>query len=57
MRTLRTRAKAVCAAQDENLQSAPGTRVGTPAYLAPEVILNAQGTKYDGKVALAQAAE
>ena len=37
-------------AQDENLQSAPGTRVGTTAYLAPEIILNAQGHKYDGKV-------
>ena len=38
--------------QDENLQSAPGTRVGTTAYLAPEVIVNTQGHKYDGKVLL-----
>ena len=36
--------------QDENLQSAPETRVGTAAYLAPEVIVNANGNKYDAKV-------
>ncbi|KAK9829253.1 hypothetical protein WJX72_004786 [[Myrmecia] bisecta] len=35
----------------DKLQSAPGSRVGTPAYLAPEVILATQGTTYDGKVA------
>ncbi|KAK9812520.1 hypothetical protein WJX73_005534 [Symbiochloris irregularis] len=37
--------------KDENLQSAPGSRVGTPAYLAPEVILTTQGKKYDAKAA------
>ncbi|KDD76995.1 protein kinase [Helicosporidium sp. ATCC 50920] len=35
----------------EKFQSAPGSRVGTPAYLAPEVIVMARGTTYDGKVA------
>lgn len=30
----------------------PESRVGTPAYLAPEVILNKKGMKYDGKVNL-----
>ena len=39
--------------QDENLQSAPGSRVGTPAYLAPEVILTTQGNKYNAKVSTA----
>lgn len=39
-----------CVVQDENLQSAPGSRVGTPAYLAPEVILTTQGNKYNAKV-------
>jgi serine/threonine protein kinase len=34
----------------ENFQSAPGSRVGTPAYLAPEVILTTRGKTYDGKV-------
>lgn len=37
--------------KDENLQSAPGSRVGTPAYLAPEVILTTQGNKYNAKAA------
>ncbi len=37
--------------KDENYQSAPGSRVGTPAYLAPEVILTTQGQTYDGKKA------
>ena len=37
-------------AQHEKFQSAPGSRVGTPAYLAPEVILTTKGKKYDGKV-------
>ena len=35
----------------EKFQSAPGSRVGTPAYLAPEVILTTRGKTYDGKVA------
>lgn len=34
----------------EKFQSAPGSRVGTPAYLAPEVIMTKQGSTYDGKV-------
>jgi hypothetical protein len=37
-------------AQHEKFQSAPGSRVGTPAYLAPEVILTTRGKTYDGKV-------
>ncbi len=36
--------------KDENYQSAPGSRVGTPAYLAPEVITNVHGQSYDAKV-------
>lgn len=40
-----------CLLQHEKLQSAPGSRVGTPAYLAPEVILTTKGKTYDGKVA------
>lgn len=36
--------------QHEKYQSAPGSRVGTPAYLAPEVILTTKGKTYDGKV-------
>ena len=36
----------------EKFQSAPGSRVGTPAYLAPEVIMTKQGSTYDGKVDL-----
>jgi len=35
----------------EKLQSAPGSRVGTPAYLAPEVISTLKGDTYDGKIA------
>ncbi|GAX81597.1 hypothetical protein CEUSTIGMA_g9025.t1 [Chlamydomonas eustigma] len=35
----------------EKYQSAPGSRVGTPAYLAPEVILTTKGKTYDGKTA------
>ena len=35
----------------EKYQSAPGSRVGTPAYLAPEVIMTTKGKTYDGKVA------
>lgn len=35
----------------EKFQSAPGSRVGTPAYLAPEVILTTKGKTYDGKIA------
>lgn len=35
----------------ERYQSAPGSRVGTPAYLAPEVIVTARGQTYDGKIA------
>ena len=34
----------------EKFQSAPGSRVGTPAYLAPEVIMTTKGQTYDGKV-------
>ena len=34
----------------ETHQSAPGSRVGTPAYLAPEVVLTTHGGTYDGKV-------
>ena len=41
---------ALCAAQHEKFQSAPGSRVGTPAYLAPEVIMTTKGQTYDGKV-------
>ena len=37
--------------KDDELQSAPTSRVGTPAYLAPEVILAQPGQKYDGKAA------
>ncbi|KAL3134245.1 Serine/threonine-protein kinase srk2h [Trebouxia sp. C0009 RCD-2024] len=33
----------------EKFQSAPGSRVGTPAYLAPEVIMTTKGQTYDGK--------
>lgn len=38
--------------QHEKFQSAPGSRVGTPAYLAPEVIMTTKGQTYDGKVVL-----
>ena len=34
----------------EKFQSAPGSRVGTPAYLAPEVIMTTKGQTYDGQV-------
>ena len=37
--------------KDEKYQSAPASRVGTPAYLAPEVILNKKGETYNGKQA------
>lgn len=37
--------------KDSNYHSAPGSRVGTPAYLAPEVIVAAEGTRYDGTAA------
>ena len=40
--------------QHEKFQSEPGSRVGTPAYLAPEVILTTRGKTYDGKVYPAQ---
>ena len=40
--------------QHEKFQSAPGSRVGTPAYLAPEVILTTKGKTYDGKVRAAR---
>ncbi len=42
-------------AQHEKFQSAPGSRVGTPAYLAPEVIMTTKGQTYDGKVGAAPA--
>eukprot|EP00803_Ostreobium_quekettii_P004335 evm.model.scf_823.11 EVM.evm.TU.scf_823.11 scf_823:61607-62918(+) len=35
----------------EMLNSAPDSRVGTPAYLAPEVVSNTRGETYDGKMA------
>jgi len=35
--------------QHEFFQSAPGSRVGTPAYLAPEIILTTKGRTYDAK--------
>lgn len=35
----------------ESAQSAPGSRVGTPAYLAPEVVMATGGETYDGKAA------
>lgn len=35
----------------EKFQSAPGSRVGTPAYLAPEVIMTTKGSTYNGKIA------
>lgn len=35
----------------DDQQSAPTSRVGTPAYLAPEVIVSKPGTHYDGKKA------
>ena len=38
--------------KDENYHSAPGSRVGTPAYLAPEVISNVTGGSYDAKASL-----
>ena len=41
--------------QHEKFQSAPGSRVGTPAYLAPEVVLTTKGKTYDGKVTLPKA--
>ena len=49
MCTLLTSASVV---QHEKFQSEPGSRVGTPAYLAPEVILTTRGKTYDGKVNL-----
>ena len=36
--------------KDANQDSAPTSRVGTPAYLAPEVITNQVGQVYDGQV-------
>ena len=36
--------------KDQNNQSAPTSRVGTPAYLAPEVITSQPGQAYDAKV-------
>ncbi|GAB4816879.1 hypothetical protein N2152v2_003925 [Parachlorella kessleri] len=41
--------------KDENYQSAPGSRVGTPAYLAPEVISIVDGQSYDAKASIAGA--
>ena len=46
---LGTESMGVCL-QHEKFQSAPGSRVGTPAYLAPEVIMTTKGQTYDGKV-------
>ena len=39
-----------CSLQHEQYNSKPGSRVGTPAYLAPEVIATKRGQTYDGKV-------
>lgn len=36
--------------QHEQFHSAPGSAVGTPAYLAPEVIQATQDATYDAKV-------
>ena len=36
--------------QHEKYNSAPGSRVGTPAYLAPEVVLTTRGKTYNAKV-------
>ncbi len=36
--------------KDTNQHSAPNSRVGTPAYLAPEVVKLQLGQKYDGQV-------
>lgn len=36
--------------QHERYHSAPGSTVGTPAYLAPEVIRATQDATYDAKV-------
>ena len=36
--------------KDANQHSAPNSRVGTPAYLAPEVVKLQLGQKYDGQV-------
>lgn len=36
--------------QHEQYHSAPGSTVGTPAYLAPEVIRATQDATYDAKV-------
>ena len=44
-----------CSLQHEKFHSAPGSRVGTPAYLAPEVIMTTKGQTYDGKVSIAPA--
>lgn len=38
--------------QHEKWNSAPGSRVGTPAYLAPEVILTTKGKTYNAKVGI-----
>jgi serine/threonine protein kinase len=43
--------KLIVVPQHENFQSAPGSRVGTPAYLAPEVILTTKGKTYNAKAA------
>ena len=37
--------------KDSNYHSAPTSRVGTPAYLAPEVIKAGEGAKYSGTAA------
>eukprot|EP00889_Picochlorum_renovo_P000592 jgi/Picre1/27622/NNA_000586.t1 len=37
--------------KDANYHSAPTSRVGTPAYLAPEVIAAGEGAKYSGTAA------
>ena len=34
----------------KRFQSRPASKVGTPAYLAPEVIMNSTGDTYDGQV-------
>ena len=57
LRNLNAIAREICscanlldgAPQHEFFQSAPGSRVGTPAYLAPEIILTTKGRTYDAK--------
>jgi serine/threonine protein kinase len=38
--------------KDENCHSAPGSCVGTPAYLAPEVLSTQKGQSYNAKASM-----